>query len=153
MTAISENPATFYISQKWHFLYERLCQGENKIFDKMASLFTLCATIGDCHKKEEKLKERKGIFRWSNLDANERAVLTAIAWKSNNRDLETLSNQKQIIEITMEFAEGGMQYLYDEILEDYFPDESNISYPRLELEFPLAQIIEGLRRKQEESIF
>lgn len=51
------------------------------------------------------------------------------------------------MDFAYEFAEGGMQYLYDNFFEDYIQNGQLIRPDKLDIEFNLAQIIEGLRQQ------
>ena len=147
MLESSDNPMA-YISKKWETIYDALCRGDS-IFDQMTNLFTLCATIGHQNDNPSQLENKKGIFRWTNLNLEtDVAVLTAIAWESQERDLAVLPNRKKIMDLACEFAEGGMQYLYDNFFEDYMQNGQLIRPDKLDIEFNLAQIIEGLRQQQ-----
>jgi hypothetical protein len=155
MTETSDNP-TAYISGKWEHLYDKLCKGSESIFDQMTSLFTLCATIGHIIERPiEVTKPKKDIFKWINLNEdNNITVLSTIAWSSLHRDLSVLPNKKKIMEIACNYAEGGMQYLFENYFEDHVSIENGnylFHIEKLDIEFDLAQIVEGLR--QEHSIF
>ncbi len=147
MFEASDNPSA-YISKKWEHIYDVLCRGDS-IFDQMTNLFTLCAAIGYQNDERHHLENKKGIFKWINLNSeNDIPVLTGIAWASENRNLAVLSDKKKIIEITSEFSEAGMQYLHENYFEDYMQDGQFMNSDKLNIEFDLAQIIEGLRQKQ-----
>ncbi len=120
MDETSTNPAV-YISQKWWFLYETLCRGEDSVFSQMTGLFTLCASIGYNEQKRHELeKPKKDIFKWMTLNQEtEIPVLTSITWEIMERNTAFLTDRKQIIEISQEFAEGGMQYLHDHFLKRF----------------------------------
>lgn len=143
----SENPSA-YISEKWGSTYEALCKGEHSIYEKMTTLFTLCADIGYLNDERSALEKKKDIFKWFTLDSEgEVPVLTAIAWNAKNRDLGVLSDRKEIITISSEFAEAGMQYLYNEYFNE-FVDDGHFLRPDKVNVFEIAQIVEGLRQKQ-----
>lgn len=148
----SDNPSA-YISKKWENIYETLCRGGDKIFSQMTNLFVLCASIGYVNDSKHPLdKNKKDIFRWINLNIEEDVtILTAIAWDTKQRDLAVLPDRKIIINVASEFAEGGIQYLHDNYFEDYMQDGQLICSKNLDIEFDLAEIVEGLRKKQ--SIF
>lgn len=143
----SDNPMA-YINKNWENIYDVLCRGDS-IFDQMTNLFTLCAAIGHQNGMDIKPENRKGIFRWTNLNAeSDISVLTTIAWDSQKRDLAVLSDRKKIMDIACDYAEGGMQYLYENYFEDYVQDGQLLRPEKLDIEFSLAQIIEGLRQNQ-----
>lgn len=147
MLESSDNPMA-YISKKWETIYDVLCRGDS-IFDQMTDLFTLCAAIGHQNQEPMQPENKKGVFRWTNLNSETNvSVLTAIAWDTQERELVVLSDRRKIMDIASEFAEGGMQYLYDNFFEDYMQDGQLIRPEKLDIEFNLAQIIEGLRQKQ-----
>ena len=153
MSELFENPMA-YIGDKWEDIYKKLCKNEDSgissVFDQMTSLFTLCASIGHLNQTSKKLEKSKGIFRWSNLNQErEVSVLTAIAWDSQGRDLSVLENKKRIMELACDYAEAGMQYLYDNFFEDHMHDGQLGRIDKLDVEFNLAQILEGLRQKQQ----
>lgn len=137
-----------YISRKWETIYDVLCRGDG-VFDQIGALFTLCATIGHLTQSAKPLDNKKAKTRWINLDAErEKAVLATIAWDSQNRDLSVLADNKKILDLACEFAEGGMQYLYDNFFEDYMQDGQLIGHKKFDIELNLAQIVEGLRQQQ-----
>lgn len=148
----SENP-TFYVSDKWRFIYETLCRRGRSgdtyyVFEQMTGLFTLCSAIGFINQERFSLEKRKDIFKWSSLEnENEVPLLTSIAWETSNRNTAILSDRKQIADICVEFAEGGIKYLFDQFFEDHVQDGQIVNPQNLGIEFSLAQIIEGLRQK------
>lgn len=147
MPESTDNPMA-YISKRWETLYDVLCRGDS-IFDQMTNLFTLCAVIGHLNQKPIKLENRKGIFRWINLKPDtDVSILTTIAWDSQKRELAVLSDRRKIMDISCKYSEGGMQYLYDNFFEDHLQDGQLIRPETLDIEFNLAQIVEGLRQKQ-----
>ncbi len=147
MLESTENPMA-HISKRWESLYDVLCKRDS-IFDQMTNLFTLCATIGHLNGEEKTPVDKKGIFRWSNLNPEtDVSILTAMAWDARERDLAILADKRRIMEIACDYAESGMQYLYDNFFEDYMQDGQLLRPEKLDIEFNLAQIIEGLRQKQ-----
>jgi hypothetical protein len=152
MTDFNNNPM-IYINPEWDNLYDTLCRGTDSVFNQMTSLFTLCAAIGHLIQEPRPLKKKVGKFRWANLNQElDVSVLSAIAWDHENRELKVFSDNKRIIDIACDYAEGGMQYLFENFFEDHLMDNGQLNRPdKLDLEFNLAQIIEGLR--QQHSIF
>ncbi|MCK5323202.1 MAG: hypothetical protein KAJ45_03605 [Desulfobulbaceae bacterium] len=147
MLETSDNPMA-YISKRWESLYDVLCRGDS-VFDQMTNLFTLCATIGHLNGEEKQPENKKGIFRWINLNSEtEVSILTAIAWDARERELALLPDKRKIMDIVCGFAEGGMQYLHDNFFEDHMQDGQLLRPEKLDIEFNLAQIVEGLRQKQ-----
>lgn len=144
----SDNPMA-YISKKWKGVYDTLCKGETAIFDQMTNLFTLCVTIGHLLDKSKPAENKDGIFRWTNLHSEtDVPVLTAVAWDFRERNMVVLSRNKEIMEICCDFAEAGMQYLHENLLEDYM-ENGQLDLPKKSnIEFDLAQEIEGLRQQQ-----
>jgi len=52
------------------------------------------------------------------------------------------------MDIACNFPEGGMRYLFDNFFENYMQDGQLLRAEKLDIEFDLAQIIEGLRQRQ-----
>ncbi|NVM20272.1 MAG: hypothetical protein HWN68_00645 [Desulfobacterales bacterium] len=147
MQETSDNPMA-HISKRWESIYDVLCRGDS-IFDQMTNLFTLCAAIGHLNGEEKQPENKKGIFRWTNLNSEIGvSILTAIAWDARDRELAILTDKRRIMDIACDFAEGGMQYLYDNFFEDHMQDGQLLRPEKLDVEFNLAQIVEGLRQKQ-----
>ena len=141
-----------YISTKWRGVYEALCKGDTAIFAQMGSLFTLCATIGHLLGESKAPENRDALFRWLTLRSEiDVPILTAIAWDASERNMAILIQEREIVEICCGFAESGMSYLYDNLLEE-FMENGQLEFPKsFDFEFALAQEIEGLRKKN--SIF
>lgn len=147
MLESSDNPMA-YINKRWESIYDVLCRGDS-IFDQMTNLFVLCAAIGHLNRVTKKPEDKKGIFRWTNLNPNsDVTILTAIAWDAGARDLALLTDRKMIMDIGCDYAEGGMQYLHDNFFEDFMQNGQLLRPEKLDVELNLAQIIEGLRQKQ-----
>ena len=103
MLETSDNPMA-YISKRWESLYDVLCRGDS-VFDQMTNLFTLCATIGHLNGEENQPENKKGIFRWINLNSEtEVSILTAIAWDARERELALLPDKRKIMDIVCGFA-------------------------------------------------
>jgi len=141
-----------YISTKWRGVYETLCKGDTAIFEQMGSLFTLCVTIGHLLGESKKPDNRDNLFRWSTMRSEiDVPILTAVAWDSCDRSMGVLTQEREIVEICCGFAESGMEYLHDNLLEE-FMENGQLEFPKtFNFEFALAQEIEGLRKQH--SIF
>lgn len=147
MQETSDNPMA-YIGEKWESIYDALCKGGG-VFDQMSSLFTLCVAIGHSNDSPQKPAKKKGIFRWANLSSRtDVPILIAVAWDASDRNLSVLTDKRQIMEIVCDYAEGGMQYLHDNFFEDHMQDDQLLRPEKLDIEFNLAQIVEGLRQQQ-----
>ena len=149
----SENPS-FYISEEWETIYDTLClRGKSLndyyIFEQMTGLFTLCASIGSLNNSKIQVVRRKDIFKWVSLDNEEVPLLTAIAWDFSGRDNSIFNDRKKISEVTTEYANGGAKYLSENYFDDFMQEGKLINPEKLDIEFHLAEIIEGLRIKQE----
>ena len=115
----------------------------------MTGLFTLCASIGFLNNSKIQLVSRKEIFKWTSLDKEEEVpVLTAITWDFLKRDNSILNKPKSISEVTCEFANGGAKFLSENYFDDFMQEGKLINPEKLDIEFHLAEIIEGLRIKQ-----
>ena len=153
-TEHSENPG-FYISEEWDTIYSTLCRrgvslSGYYIFEQMTGLFTLCASIGSLSNSKIQLVSRKEIFKWTSLDKEEEVpVLTAITWDFLKRDNSILNKPKIISEVTCEFANGGAKYLSENYFDDFMQEGKLINPEKMDIEFDLAMIIEGLRMEQE----
>lgn len=98
-----------------------------------------------CHLNQESksLDNWKGVFRWANFHSEtDISILTAIAWDASERNLAVMSDKKQVVAIACNYAEGGMQYLYDNFFEDHMQDDQLHRPEKLDIEFNLAQIVD-----------
>jgi len=153
-TEHSENPG-FYISEEWDTIYSTLCRRGGSlsgyyIFEQMTGLFTLCASIGSLSNSKIQLVSRKEIFKWTSLDKEEEVpILTAITWDFLDKNNSILNDHKTISEVTCEFANGGAKYLLDNYFNEHMQEGKLINPEKMDIEFHLAMIIEGLRMEQE----
>jgi hypothetical protein len=149
MSESYENPIAS-INIEWKGIYDALCKGGDSIFEQSASLFTLCASIGHLNQNSNGFDTSHQAFRWTSLNQQtEVAILSAIAWDASNRDISVLADRREILKISMEFAEGGMRYLYDNFFGEFILDGQLSRPDKLDIEFNIAQIIEGLRREKD----
>jgi len=106
---------------KAHPIYEKLVSRSGKKaddfpFSTMKDLFVVAACMGAKHKLYEELDSRRDIFSGELFNPKiDVPVLAALAFH-RTKDLEVLSDPKQVIEIAQCWANGGIHILIDELL-------------------------------------
>lgn len=150
--ALDRKDYNFHISRKWHNVYKSLCKTGNRsdLFEKFTSLYTFCVSIGYTKNKFIPLEESFPLFEIDYVNQEtEWPVLLAIAWKKNNESLDIFSNMREIIQISDQYAEGGMQYLVDQYLDDHLDPETKylINTNESELEYNLALFIQEMKEE------
>lgn len=112
-----------YIDKDKHDIYERLVKrgGENPDqypFQTMKDVFLFAACMGLKYNHSEELKSSQDIFNTDVFDARvDIPVLSALAF-SKEKDIAILSDEKKILEIVQEYANGGISYVRLEILNN-----------------------------------
>jgi hypothetical protein len=147
-----KNP-NFRVSEKWLFLYYTLCKlGKSKeedyyIFDKYTNFYTLCASVGNALNKRAELESPDRIFTLNEIDKKtEWPVLRAIAWRDSNQ-FEILTEARQTIKICDEYAEAGIQYLYDEFFFQHVENGHLLRPKSIDIETHLSYIVKGVREQ------
>lgn len=138
----------FHISEKWQSLYKSICKrvGGYPLFDKYTNLYTLSCSIGHLLNIKTPLEKPISPFTLEQVDENtEWTVLRAIAWQDSQKDTSIFINSKKIIEICDQFAETGIQKLYEDLFSDHCKDGSLISYD--ELEKDMLYLVEKYKTK------
>jgi len=138
----------FHISEKWLRLYQSTCKRGNgyPLFEKYTNLYTLSCGIGYILNKKTSLEKPYSPFTLEQIDENiEWPILRAIAWKDVGEDISIFVNSKKIIDICDQYAETGIQKLYNDLFIDHFKD--NILMPYEDLEKDLLYLVEKYKRE------
>jgi dnd system-associated protein 4 len=112
-----------YIDKDKHELYEKLVKRgnedpENYPFQTMKDVFILAACIGAKNDEFISLQSSKDIFSSDVFDIKiDLPVMSSLAFK-RTQDLDTLLDEKKILEITQEYANGGIHLVIDQIINN-----------------------------------
>lgn len=123
-----------YRDEKYEDIYQKLCEGEDAIFNQLKDVFLMAACIGYKIGIRTKLRKRGKDFPWSvfNGDTDE-SIINAIALAESN-DVRILIDEQDdgnddretIIE---EYANTGIEYLKVEVLDrGGYPVENLLTY-------------------------
>lgn len=102
------------------------------VFDQMTALYTLAAALGVHHGLKGELggSARKSI-KWQYFDSNsEVPVLMALAWSVSGRSVEVLQSARKIIDTLEPYVAGGIKYLMEEVLDEYFTPDELLDVPK-----------------------
>lgn len=111
------------IDKNTHEIYESLVKrgGDNPDdfpFQSMKDLFIASACLGVQHDCYEELTSSLVIFNADVFDeASDIPVMACIAYH-RNKDLKDLNDSKKILEITQEYANGGIHLLRDHLVNN-----------------------------------
>lgn len=127
-----EFPRELAVDKSNHKLFDDLASEDMSPFSKrdapMKDVFLCAMAIGHHNKVRKPLKGgRKGSIPSGTLNDEEKWLIRSIGI-AEKKDLEALFDIKEIVTIAEEYANGGIQLLYDLILGG----EPGYSYKRLE---------------------
>lgn len=106
-----------------HPIYEALVSGSGKCaddypFSTMKDLFLISACFGAKHNIYLELQSKRDIFSGEIFNSQtDVPVLASLAFK-RTKNLDVISNPKEVIEIAQCWANGGIQKLRDELLKN-----------------------------------
>lgn len=148
-----KNP-DFHVNTQWRFLYDTLCSkgkaakdNEYWIFQKYTQFYSFAAALGFAHNKQNPVKSGYTPFSLMEMkDDPEWPALRAIAWKASNCDLNIVLDHTKTIKICDEYADGGMQYLYEQFFEPHCKDGHLLRPKHIDIEGALSLIVMGTKR-------
>lgn len=111
-----------FITKDLRKLYDDL-KAEREEFKQMDNkdFFMLALVFGYLNKRKKKLEHKEktesGFFRLRNLADDEAGILKAIAI-NEAKDISIIDDVVQLITIVEEYANGGLSYLREFVLED-----------------------------------
>ncbi|MGN7787821.1 hypothetical protein ACTJIJ_25020 [Niabella sp. 22666] len=110
-----------YIEEGKHFVYQQLVKrGHEKPddfpFATMKDVFMLAVSLGRQHNSCPSIQTPKEIFSGDVLDARmDVAILVAIAFEKNQQ-FDTLLDPKQVLETAQQYANGGICFIEEQLL-------------------------------------
>lgn len=113
------------IDRKYKGIYDSL---KNHTVGDFHELFFLCVCLGHKTQTQVKLSKREDCFWSKTIIPSEWFTYYALFINDNNNNITSLGDDFAIIESMQEYANGGMQYLIDELLTDYFATDSSGNY-------------------------
>ena len=108
-----------YIDQDKHEHYEKLVRKGNDNadyypFQTFKDVFMLAACLGAKHGVSEPIAASRDIFNSDVFDEKtDIPVMMALAYQED-KSLATLSNERRVLDIVQEYANGGIAYLVEE---------------------------------------
>jgi len=121
MKSSSFSRLSVYVDQDVHPIYEKLTsrslkKAEDFPFETMKDLFIAAACIGAKNEKFVEVNKSKEIFDATLFNSKtEIPVLLSLAFLKT-KDLETLSDERKIVDIAQGWANGGIRFIEDQIL-------------------------------------
>lgn len=112
-----------YIDKSKHGIYEKLAKkGAENIdhypFQTMKDVFMLAVCLGIKNKANPPLESRMDIFSSDVFDEKtDIPVLHSIAFR-HSQSLQTLLNEKEVLDIVQDYANGGIDYIVEEIINN-----------------------------------
>ena len=110
-----------YIDQDKHEHYEKLVRkgGDNVDyypFQTFKDVFMLAACLGAKYEASEPIAASRDIFNSDVFDEKvDVPIMMALAYQKEN-NLAALSNERRVLDIVQEYANGGIAYLVEEIV-------------------------------------
>lgn len=110
-----------YVSKDKHDVYTQLVNrnsdyADSQPFHTMKDLFLLAACLGFKYDSVDKLDSPKDIFYADLFDSKtDKPLIAAIAF-AKTKDISVLLDEKKMLEIVQEYANGGIDYVVQEIM-------------------------------------
>jgi len=113
MTNYKERLSAVNIEKTKHILFKELSEGKNSPFESMKDVVLAAACIGYENNSKITLKNVKKIFEWDRFSPQtDIPFLHALALAETGDDT-ILLNRNEILTIVEEYANGGINDLYD----------------------------------------
>jgi uncharacterized protein YPO0396 len=108
---------------------------EQRIFDSITSMFVFSAALAYARSARRPIKGRvRDVFRWTNLDEINQALLRSIAMTAPEGGVEVLADRGRVADIVEEYAAAGVDILRAELGEDPSRDRAVETLTRLACE-------------------
>ena len=129
-----------YVSERYFPLLHEL--SGNNYFTQNSEFFLYCACVGEKYGRKEKLVKRHELCRAVTLTEYDKTIIKTIFYKQN----DCLSNAKEMISLAEEFAEGGLSYLIEHVLNEYVEIYDDGTYhvkvqQGIELQYALSKFV------------
>lgn len=101
-------------------LYVSLLQEKHSPFYKLnkRDVFIFAAAVGSYYNSRSELQDKMNLNLYSDLPERYRILADVIALKELDYDTDKVVDGKEVIKILEEFANGGIERLYDMTLND-----------------------------------
>jgi dnd system-associated protein 4 len=117
MIGISTSRNAVNIDKSKHEKYQELSKGKDAPFASMWQVFLVAACVGFEAKRRVPLSSAEKIFSWSEqLSADDLLAIVAALGIAETKDPMIVSDQEKLLTVVEEFANGGVDELYDEII-------------------------------------
>ncbi len=117
MIGISTSRNAVNIDKSKHEKYQELSKGKDAPFASMWQVFLVAACVGFESKRRVPLSSAEKIFSWSEqLSADDLLAIVAALGIAETKDPMIVSDQEKLLTVVEEFANGGVDELYDEII-------------------------------------
>lgn len=109
---------------KDHF-YSSLVAEKSSPFYKMnkRDVFMFAAAVGSYYNSRSELKDKVNLNLYSDFPERYRILADSIVLKELNYDTDKILDGKEVVKILEEFANGGIERLYDMTLNDLKKNE------------------------------
>lgn len=104
-----------YVSKSKHPLFVELSKGKSPPFEAMRDVFLAAACVGYKNKTRIKFTDQKDILIWDSLGGEGETLLVALALVEE-KDAKVLKDKKEIANIAEEYANGGIDDLYNKLI-------------------------------------
>jgi hypothetical protein len=121
--------------------YSSLIKEKHSPFYKMnkRDVFIFAAAVGSYYNSRSELKDKVNLNLYSDFPEKYRILADIIALKEFKYDTDKILDGKEVVKLLEEFADGGIERLYDMTLNDL---------QRNELEEELFRIFENFKIKK-----
>jgi len=103
----------------------------NEVIEDFHELFFICACIGYKNSKMSNFKKREDRFFSKTITPIEWASYYSMILEKNNLNYDTIQNDKEVLQVIERYANGGMEIILDDFLNDYIIPSTRNTEPKL----------------------
>jgi len=117
MIGITASRNAVNIDKSKHEKYQELSKGKDAPFSSMWQVFLVAACVGFEAKRRVELSSAEKIFSWSEqLSSDDLLSIVAAIGIAETKDPLIVSDQEKLLTVVEECANGGIDALYDELI-------------------------------------
>lgn len=117
MIGITASRNAVNIDRTKHEKFQELSKGKDAPFASMWQVFLVAACVGFEAKRRVPLTSAEKVFSWSEqLSSDDLLAIVAAIGIAATKDPMIVSDQETLLSVVEEYANGGIDELYDEVI-------------------------------------
>lgn len=116
MIGIAATRNAVNIDKSKHEKFQELSKGKDAPFSNMWQVFLVAACVGFEAKRPVRLSSVEKVFSWEQLTSDDLLAIVAAIGIAASKDPLIVSDQEKLLTVVEEYANGGIDELYDELI-------------------------------------